>query len=210
MNAPKKGAWLLLSLGLVLIFTLSMGQFLTATASTGELQAGVCPQGGDWSEHQAPPLEQVPGAEEYCVKGGSENSQGCEGYLETGSFSSVQAVVNGENACGLSHWSFKMGPTATPVTPTDTPVPTDTPTPDPTATPTEGPSPTPTNTPEVSPTPTNTSPPDPTATPRPTEPPKEEPPTGPGDFSAIAALWFLLSGGSFVGAGYSLKKFFFR
>jgi hypothetical protein len=97
----------------------------------------VCPEGNGWSDHQEPPLSEVQGAVEYCVKGGSVDNgedvsftaDGCVGYLDTGSFQEVSATVRGDNACGLSHWSYRLGdPTATPVTPTRVP-PTATPEP---------------------------------------------------------------------------------
>ena len=150
--------------------------------------AGVCSQGGDWSSHQNPPLRQIGGAVEYCVKGGSAQSGGCDGYLETGSFDDVFRVVTTSGTCDLSHWSYRLGdqtntpkpPTHTPVTPTDTdtPVPpteTDTPVP-PTLTKTSRP-PTATDTP-VPPTHTNTPvPPTDTDTPvPPTNTPTDKPP----------------------------------
>jgi outer membrane biosynthesis protein TonB len=137
----------------------------------------VCPQGGSWSGHQAPEsFGQVEGAVEYCVKAGSNNSN-CIGYLQTGNWEAVNAVVNQAGACGLSHWAYRLGD------PTNTPIPTHTATPgDPTSTPTstntpQDPpeTPTPTSTseqPTDTPTPTNTptaTPEDPTHTPTPTE-----------------------------------------
>ncbi len=145
-------------------------------ASSNAGAHGVCSEGGDWSSHQSPPLRQVDGAVEYCVKGGSDRSSGCDGYLEYGSFDQVRRVVNDDDACGLSHWSYKRGdPTKTPKPPTKTPEPTDTPTdtPEPTATPV-----TPTLTAEPTDTPTDI--PTDTATPTATRPPPTEtrpPPT---------------------------------
>lgn len=116
------------------------------------LSQEVC--GGD---HRAPPLKNL-GAGEYCVKGGSSKSEGCQGYLATGSFEQVKAVVDGPRACGLSHWSFDGNEEETP-RPSDTPKPSDTPRPDPTDTPkphsTNTPKPNPTDTP-LPPTPTKT------------------------------------------------------
>ncbi len=102
------------------------------------LAADVCDEGGDWSSHQNPPLVSKPGAVEYCVKAGNVEHSSCVAYLENGSFEYVSGVVNAEGACGLSHWSYRLGdPTATPVTPTATPeTPTATPTDDPEVTPT--------------------------------------------------------------------------
>lgn len=94
----------------------------------------VCPEGGEWSAHQDPPLEDV-GAEVYCVKGGNveESSNSCVAYIDRGSFEEVSAIVDGERACDLSHWSYKLArPTETRVPPTETPLPpTETPTPEP-------------------------------------------------------------------------------
>jgi hypothetical protein len=166
-----KAAKAVIVLATVAAFALSLGP-------AGATGPQVCPEDNGWSDHQDPPLEQVDGAVEYCVKGGSAQSQGCDGYLEQGSFEEVQAVINAEGACGLSHWGFKLGdPTATPDptntpdptatdTPTDTPTATSTPE-DPTATPEDNETPTATFTPTVTetflptftPTPNNTEPP---------------------------------------------------
>jgi len=163
-----------------------------------QAEAGdVCPQGDGWSSHQDPPLSNV-GASNYCVKGGSENSEGCDGYLDEGGWEYVNSVVDAENACGLSHWSYELpDPTDTPV-PTDTPTATDTEEPTPTETATEGPSPTPTDTATEgpSPTPTNTSEiPEPTAT---QKPPTRHPPTGPED-AVLPVLALAIFGSLFAG-----------
>ena len=157
-----------------------IGTVLGTTAAQANGQE-VCAEGGDWSQHQEPEdFGPVDGAVEYCVKGGSDNSQGCDGYLEYGSFDEVEAVVNGEDACGLSHWSYRIESQD----PTEE-EPTDEPEGNPTPTPTEeepGPSPTPTDE-EGQPTPTPTDEGcrgecDPTEvpTPTPTEPPPLETP----------------------------------
>jgi hypothetical protein len=144
----------------IAIVVLLLISALALASTVGATGQDVCPEGGDWSNHQDPPLEEVDDAIEYCVKGGSDNSQGCDGYLEKGDFEYVLSVVENEEACGLSHWGYKLGdPTATPTRPSATPdpSPTDTYTPSPTHDPdvtptftntsTEGPSPTSTQTP---------------------------------------------------------------
>jgi len=109
-------------------------------------RSSVCSHGGEWSEHQAPPLSEVAGAVEYCVKGGDVDSGG---YLEYGSFEYVSSVVEG-NIHDLSHWSYRMGePTPTPTRGRPTPPPTNTP-----MAPTDEPTPTNTDEPEVTPEPT--------------------------------------------------------
>ncbi len=128
--------------------------------------------GGD---HRSPPLRNL-GSGEYCVKGGSSNSKGCNGYLATGSFNQVRSVVNSSGACGLSHWSFDGDdketprPTATP-DPTATRRPRPTATPDPTATSRPGPT--------ATPDPTATDTPDPTRSPSETPTATNAPPTDP-------------------------------
>jgi hypothetical protein len=105
-----------------------VGILLVGSAFAAEPNtAKVCRQGGAWSDHQAPPLQEQEDAVEYCVKGGSSESQGCNGYLEQGSFEEVSDIVEAHGACGLSHWSYRTGATKTP-DPTKTPLPTATPT----------------------------------------------------------------------------------
>ncbi|OGM10069.1 hypothetical protein A2Y68_01300 [Candidatus Woesebacteria bacterium RBG_13_46_13] len=78
-----------------------------APNATGQDQ--VCPHDTDgWSSHQDPgTFGAVEGATNYCVKGGSEQSE-CTGYLEIGSFEFVSGILGAEGACGLSHWSYQM------------------------------------------------------------------------------------------------------
>ncbi|MHA2064118.1 MAG: hypothetical protein ACXABY_07030 [Candidatus Thorarchaeota archaeon] len=125
-------------------------------ATVGFAGQETCPSGGDWIKVDSGEFAPVDGAVEYCFKAGSDNSQGCEGGI-------FRSWPLPDGACGLSHWSYRLGdPTPTPPQPT----PTNTP---------EDPTPTPTETP-VNPTPT---PKDPTPTPtQPTPwptPPTEEP-----------------------------------
>ena len=199
---------------LALAIAISVMALMTLTTSANGQE--VCAEGGDWSQHQEPEdFGPVDGAVEYCVKGGSDNSQGCIGYLEYGSFDEVEAVVNGEEACGLSHWSYRLDepdPTDVP-DPTPTEEPTQEPTQEPT--PTEEPTnePTPTETPTVEPTPTE---PGPTPTdlgPTPTDPPPnsspepalELPSTGDvGTEEVDGTPWlFMLNGPTQVWAGHN-------
>lgn len=113
------------ALTVVALLALLAVPFFVVSAAPAKAQ--VCPQGVNWSAHQDPPLEDV-GSVEYCVKGGSaeENTNRCVAYLERGSFEEVSAIVGGENACELSHWSYKLErPTEVPtrVPPTETPEP---------------------------------------------------------------------------------------
>mgnify|MGYP003932165495 CR=1 FL=1 len=171
----KNWALAQLILGIAMVSISLFGLVFSASAGFDASQK-VCPQGGDWSEHQDPPLHQVDGATNYCVKGGSENSQGCVGYRVVGSYSEVQDAVKQESACAPSHWSYEKGqtpPTATNVPPTSTPTdvgPTITPSKTP---PTETNTPEPTETPGQDPTPTET--PDPNVTPTATAEPTEDP-----------------------------------
>lgn len=173
----RKTGIVLLILGLALVFT-SIGPALAA--QNGVAQA-TCPSGGGWVKIDSDDLSSYPvaGATDYCFKAGSNNSQGCEGGL----FGSIPEGGFGNNGiCGLSHWSYFMGPTPTltsvptftltvPVTATFTPEDTATTTNTvviPTNTviiPTETLASTPTNTSVVDPTPTVV---DPTATSLPT------------------------------------------
>lgn len=170
----------------LLAIVLALGMAGAALAAPPSSQS-VCPEGDGWSDHQDPPLSSVAGADEYCVKGGSANSEGCTGYLVIGSWSEVNDAVDADGACGLSHWGYHLAPptaTNTPEDPTATPTYTSTPedptaTPTPTDTPTEGPSPTPTS--------TNT-PGGPEETPTPPPTPPTEPPTGPGDTFPILGI----------------------
>ena len=151
--------------GLIVLVTLAA--IVLSMGAAGATGAQVCPEGNGWSDHQDPPLQQVDGAVEYCVKGGSSQAQGCDGYLEQGSFAEVQAVINADGACGLSHWGFKLGD------PTATPDPTNTPDPTATDTLTDTPTATATSTPE-----------DPTATPTATDTPEDnETPTASATFT---------------------------
>ena len=179
-QVKRKRLWplaaLLLALAAILILALLGLAFITSGAlANGQDQ--VCPHGGEWSEHQDPEdFGEVNGAVEYCVKGGNVEHSDCIGYLEYGNLEYVQGVVNQEGACGLSHWSYRLGDEPTEI-------------PDPTPTPTDEPTPTPTDDPgcEVNcedPTPTPTDDPgceqdceDPTPTP--TDPPPTEPPVTP-------------------------------
>lgn len=124
------------------------------------LSQEVC--GGD---HRSPPLENL-GSGEYCVKGGSSSSEGCQGYLATGSFEQVKAVVDGPGACGLSHWSFDGDEEETP-RPTATHKPSKTPDPTFTDIPTDTPEPSNTPRPSSTPKPSDTPKPDPSDTPKP-------------------------------------------
>lgn len=162
----------LLSFGYMFMLT-KMATMVTAK------QDNVCPHGGEWSEHQDPedfngPVE---GATEYCWKGGSERSN-CEGFLFQ-SGNPFAYPIQGDHVCDLSHWSYKLGSTATPSpTPTESPNPSSTPTSTPVETPTETPTatPTPSETPSLTPTPTSTPTPTPTqsSTPQPTNHPQWE------------------------------------
>lgn len=156
------------------------------------LAGDVCPEGGDWSEHQSGSLQDV-GAENYCVKGGNvENTEGCTAYLEEGSFSTVQAIVNADGACGLSHWSYELPPPP----PTDPPTATD----EPTATSTDGPSPTPTETPGEG---------TPTATPEPTDKPDKpdrHPATGPEAVSFEVLFGLGIVGLGAIGYGAAILR----
>jgi len=71
-------------------------------------QDSVCPHDTDgWSSHQEGDFTSVEGATSYCAKGGSDQAQGCTGYLITGSYETVLAAINAAGACGLSHWSYQ-------------------------------------------------------------------------------------------------------
>lgn len=177
----------------MLVATIVIGFPALDARATGQ---EVCPEGDGWSDHQDPPFHSVDGADEYCGKGGSSNSEGCTGYLVVGSFGEVLAAIDAEGACGLSHWSYHMSepkPTKTPTDPpppTDTSVPTDTKTPAATKTP-GGPTetPTPTNTKGPSPTPTNTQEQSqPTRTPRPGPQTGGEGPSGSNGFAWLYAI----------------------
>ena len=151
-----------------------------------------CPEGNGWIKVDSYDWSTYPvaGATQYCFKAGSDNSQGCEGGL-------FQTWPQ-EGACGLSHWSYKIGgspqPTPSPrPTPTPSPRPTPTPCPTPLQTqriglntgvqpspspciePTPSPTPNPSPTPEISPTPS----PSPSPTPTPTPSPEVEPSPSP-------------------------------
>jgi len=164
---------------------------LFAVLALFALTAAVAVSGGQkvcGGEHLSPPLKNL-GAGEYCVKGGSSNSKGCDGYLATGSFDQVKAVVNASGSCGLSHWSFDGDEEETPQPtrtrkPSKTPDPTaprSTATPDPEPSATPDPTSRPSKTPEASdtPRPSKTPKPDPSDTPKPkpTDTPKPKPPT---------------------------------
>lgn len=162
---------------------IAVGGHTAATANGQQVCAG---------EQQGPPLVDLgPGI--YCVKGGSAQSEGCAGYLSTGSYDEVRAVVGAAGACGLSHWSFTAA-TNTPDPPTPTPV---------TPTPTEL-TPTPTKTQEPEPTPSET-PEDPQPTPTPSDVPPCEgecevtptptsPPENGCEWEHVYYQWKLVSG----------------
>jgi hypothetical protein len=184
---------------------LALAVLLVAALTAGATGETVCPHGADgWSEHQDPPLEEVNGAVEYCGKGGSDNSQGCEGYLTLGSFDKVEQQVGDEDACDLSHWSYRHE-----VTPTPKPTKPPTSTPSPTVTPTESESSqTPTATVTTDPcegqcvTPTDTA--DPCVdgqcvTPTPTRKPPRHPPTGGADLTAMIVGALITLAGAAVG-----------
>lgn len=96
-------------LSLFAILALALGVTGAAFAAPPATQE-VCPEGDGWSEHQDPEsFGSVEGADNYCVKGGSSNSEGCTGYLEIGSFEYVSGFVGAEGYCGLSHWGYFMG-----------------------------------------------------------------------------------------------------
>ena len=102
----------LIAVILALILTLMFSPLWIPALANGQ---EVCAQEGDWSEHQDPEdFSEVENAVEYCVKGGSANSQGCEGYLFYGSFDQVENVINSEDACNLSHWSYRISETPEP------------------------------------------------------------------------------------------------
>ncbi|KKU03689.1 MAG: Hemolysin-type calcium-binding region [Candidatus Woesebacteria bacterium GW2011_GWC2_47_16] len=157
---------------LLAILTLALGVTGAALAAPPATQ-DVCPEGDGWSDHQDPEsFGSVEGADNYCVKGGSSQSQGCTGYLEIGSFEYVSGFVGAEGYCGPSHWGYhipEQQPTSTPTPedPTATPTETLTPSETPTGTLTSTDTPTITQTPSQTGTATRTGMPDPTNTPRP-------------------------------------------
>ena len=171
---------------LLAILTMAFGLTGAAFAAPADspLRTDACPNGDGWTKIDSNDLSLYPvaGADDYCFKFGSENSQGCTG----GTSDTWPPPV--ENYCGLSHWAYHMPEQQEP---TNTPTPEDpTATPTPTDTPTEGPSPTPTV--------TNT-PGGPTSTPPP--PPREEPKTGPGDALPIVGITAFLGLLGIAGAG---------
>lgn len=60
----------------------------------------VCPEGGDWSSHQNPPLVEIPGAVEYCGKWSTT--------VVVGTFEQVLNALNSQKHA-LSHWSYRLG-----------------------------------------------------------------------------------------------------
>jgi hypothetical protein len=101
-----------------------------------------CPDNNGWVKINSNDMSLYPveGAVEYCFKAGSDQSQGCVGGL-------FYEWPLPEDACGLSHWSYKLGdPTPTPTDAVPTPT-------DAVPTPTSTDEPTPTNTPTITPTP---------------------------------------------------------
>lgn len=147
---------------IVFLVALFLGSTVFAI-SVGASRANVCPDGEGWTKIDSDDLSSYPvkGATAYCFKAGSENSQGCEGGL-------FREWPQGDDACGLSHWSYFI-PEQSP-----SPTPTEEPTPTPTATPTSEPTPTPTESPTTTPTESPT--PTPSSTPGPKGPPEWEDP----------------------------------
>ena len=157
--------------------------FLMVGGFAVQMCQNTCPEGNGWVKIDSNDMSLYPveGACAYCFKAGSDNSQGCEGGI-------YDSWPLPENACGLSHWSYKLcDPTATPTIVENTPTSTNTQEPSPTFTvsPTvETPTPTETLSAESTPTPDNTHTPCPTPsdisptpsdTPRPTFTPGPSP-----------------------------------
>jgi hypothetical protein len=100
-----------------------------------------CPNQPPYIKVEGDDLTQLPDdAVDVCFKFGSAKSQGCIGGV-----SNVWPPVVDGKYCGLSHFSYRLGPVPTPaVEPTVTPTISATPTERPIATPTPDPTPTPT------------------------------------------------------------------
>jgi hypothetical protein len=77
---------------------------MTSAAFAAPLKVDACPSGDGWTKIDSDDLSLYPvsGADDYCFKFGSENSEGC-----TGGTSDVWPP-NVDNYCGLSHWSYHM------------------------------------------------------------------------------------------------------
>lgn len=179
----------LLALLAILVLALGLSAGTQAAPKNTVLKTDSCPSGDGWTKIDSSDLSLYPvaGADDYCFKFGSVNSQGCDGGV-----SDIWPPPADQfpKPCGLSHWSYHM-PEATA---TDTPEP-------PTATPTnteEPPTATPTNTPGPSPTATIDpclEHPEQCVTPTAPPPPHHEPKTGPGDalpFAGVALTLVLL------------------
>lgn len=108
----------------VVVVFLALLLVVTSTAfASPPAEANVCPEGGDWSDHQNPPFHEVAGAVEYCFKAG----QWLEYEYPEGGFGQEGSCKQGIQYCDLSHWSYRLGE----------PTPTPDPTPEPTPTPPE-------------------------------------------------------------------------
>jgi hypothetical protein len=187
-----------------------------------------CHPSNGWTiwEPQPGTFHQIDGAISYCAKAGSTGGGGggCTPYDVSGSFSEVQAVINTEGTCGLSHWGYKLGdptntptappntstPTNTATTPANTSTPTNTPTNTATTTDEPGPSATPTNTPTDTSTPTNTPTGTLTVTPTSTNTPTQgvTPTDDPGPGPTPPVL--IPVTGANLGAGGSARTIFFN
>ena len=158
-----------------LLFTVGVVIILLAASAFGSTIRTVqdtCPDSNGWVKINSNDMSLYPvdGAVEYCFKAGSDQSQGCVG----GIFSEWPLP---DDACGLSHWAYKLGdpePTQTPQIPTST----WTPTPQ-----------IPTNTPQFTVTPDVTLTSTPPDTPTMTAGPTETPPATSTPFGGTPTPW---------------------
>src|SRR3990167_10826356 len=98
---------------LYITFTLLLGFVILKLGAKASNQ-NTCPNGEGWTKVESNVFNEVDGADLYCWKGGSENSN-CTGYLYYGEDPS-DYPPDGEHVCDLSHFSYHLNsstPTAT-------------------------------------------------------------------------------------------------
>ena len=96
---------------LLAILTLALGvtgaAFAAPTASPPLTGQETCPDSDGWTKIDSGDLSLYPveGADEYCFKAGSDQSEGCIGGL----FDAIpEGGFGNGDYCGLSHWSYHM------------------------------------------------------------------------------------------------------
>jgi hypothetical protein len=147
-------------IAIVVLLLISVLVFVSAAAPA--LTQSTCPDDDGWTKVEDSNFHSVDGADQYCGKGGSSETQGCVSYYIEGSYGDVSAAIAAGGACGLSHWAYHIS---------EQEQPSETPDPSPTFTPTNSVTPDPDATPTFTATVTNT--PDPDVTPTSTQTPNQ-------------------------------------